>query len=238
VTFDDGYADNESVALPILRRHEIPATFFVATGFLNGGRMWNDTVIEAVRQCESATLDLTDIGLDRVALGQGAARAAGAESLLRAIKHRPPAERADLVEEIRRRVGRPLPDDLMMTSTQVRLLADAGMEIGAHTVTLPILRALSDQEALREITRSRKALQDLTGQRVNAFAYPNGRPGDDYGLRDRNLVEQSGFAYAVSTRRGVAHATSDRFQLPRFTPWDRQPARWLGRLILEYRNTQ
>ena len=52
VTFDDGYADNESVALPILKKSGIPATVFVATGFLNGGQMWNDTVIESIRTCD------------------------------------------------------------------------------------------------------------------------------------------------------------------------------------------
>jgi peptidoglycan/xylan/chitin deacetylase (PgdA/CDA1 family) len=238
VTFDDGYSDNESVALPILGRHEVPATFFVATGFLDGGRMWNDTVIEAIRRCESAVLDLTGIGLDRIALREGAARGAVAETILRAIKHRPPAERVELAEEIGRRVGQPLPNDLMMTSTQVRRLADAGMEIGAHTATHPILLTVSDEVALREITHSRQELQAMTGRPVDAFAYPNGRPGHDYGMRDRNLLERLGFAYAVSTRRGVAHATSDQFQLPRFTPWDRHLAGWLGRLLLEYRNVQ
>src|SRR5438067_10198380 len=43
ITFDDGYADNAEIALPILQRHGMPATFFVATGFLDGGRMFNDT---------------------------------------------------------------------------------------------------------------------------------------------------------------------------------------------------
>ena len=52
ITFDDGYADNHHVALPILRRHGLVATFFIATGFLDGGRMWNDTVIEAIRACK------------------------------------------------------------------------------------------------------------------------------------------------------------------------------------------
>ena len=50
VTFDDGYADNARIALPILREERVPATFFIATAYLDGGRMWNDTVIEAVRR--------------------------------------------------------------------------------------------------------------------------------------------------------------------------------------------
>jgi peptidoglycan/xylan/chitin deacetylase (PgdA/CDA1 family) len=57
ITFDDGYANNCEVALPILRERGIPATVFVATGFLNGGRMFNDTVIEAIRRA-GAELDL------------------------------------------------------------------------------------------------------------------------------------------------------------------------------------
>ena len=49
VTFDDGYADNEELAMPVLRRHGMPATVFVSTGSMNGGQMWNDTVIESIR---------------------------------------------------------------------------------------------------------------------------------------------------------------------------------------------
>jgi peptidoglycan/xylan/chitin deacetylase (PgdA/CDA1 family) len=52
ITFDDGYADKHDVAMPILQRHGLCATFFIATGFLNGGCMWNDTIIETVRACE------------------------------------------------------------------------------------------------------------------------------------------------------------------------------------------
>src|SRR5437762_5792628 len=49
ITFDDGYRDNCQTAMPILTRLGLPATFFIATGYLDGGRMFNDTVIEAVR---------------------------------------------------------------------------------------------------------------------------------------------------------------------------------------------
>ena len=64
ITFDDGYADNRTVAAPLLERHGLPCTFFVATGFLDGGRMWNDTLIETVRRAPGQTLDLRDLTPD------------------------------------------------------------------------------------------------------------------------------------------------------------------------------
>ena len=63
ITFDDGYADNAEVAAPILERLGLPATFFVTTGFLQGGCMWNDRVIEALRNCAADELDLSELGL-------------------------------------------------------------------------------------------------------------------------------------------------------------------------------
>lgn len=236
VSFDDGYADNATVALPILLRQGIVATFFVAPGFLNGGRMWNDSIIEAVRRAAGETIDLGDYGQGSVPLGVDAGRGAVAESIIRSVKHLPPDERRRQVERLCASVGADLPTNLMMTSDQVRRLAEAGMEIGAHTMTHPILRTLSAPVAEHEINASRAALEAITGRAVRAFAYPNGRPGEDYTERDRDLVASLGFAFALSTRWGAATRESDMFQLPRFTPWDRAPARWLARLLLAFRN--
>jgi peptidoglycan/xylan/chitin deacetylase (PgdA/CDA1 family) len=69
ITFDDGYADNALVALPILKAHGLHATFFVADGYLNGGRMFNDTVIEAVRRVDGPALEL---GFNSVGNGERA----------------------------------------------------------------------------------------------------------------------------------------------------------------------
>ena len=235
VTFDDGYADNATQALPILVRHGVPATFFVAPGFLDGGRMWNDSIIETVRRAPAGPLALQEFGLDTVTLADDAARGVVAGRILKSIKHRPFEERQRLVSRFCDRVGRRLPDDLMMTSSQVREMANAGMEIGAHTMTHPILRTLPDESARSEIARSRQALEGIVGQPVRLFAYPNGRPGEDYTRRDRDVVESLGFDAAMSTTWGAASRDSDFYQLPRFTPWDQASPRWFGRLMLAFR---
>jgi peptidoglycan/xylan/chitin deacetylase (PgdA/CDA1 family) len=234
ITFDDGYADNATIALPILKKHGLSATFFVATGFLDGGRMWNDSVIEAVRRAPAGIMRREEFGLPEAALGKESVRGAVAGEMLRAIKHRPPEERLARVEAFCRRIGATFPADLMMTSSQVRDLVDAGMAIGAHTVNHPILAALSVEQAREEISTSRRVLESITGRRVMAFAYPNGQPGDDYTERDRDIVRELGFDCALSTWWGVASRDSDRYQLPRFTPWDRSPDRWLARLLLAF----
>jgi peptidoglycan/xylan/chitin deacetylase (PgdA/CDA1 family) len=235
VTFDDGYADNAEVALPILLRHGVPATFFVASGFLDGGRMWNDSVAESIRRAPAGTLDLRDLQLGSHQLTSQVQRSRVANQIVASIKRLPQPERQARVDALCERIGVALPDDLMMTSAQVRNLAQAGMEVGAHTVSHPILRTLDDQTARQEIQGNRAALERIIGTAVRSFAYPNGKLGDDYTERDRDLVESLGFDYALSTQRGVATGESDRFQLPRFTPWDVSPERWLARLLLEYR---
>lgn len=236
VTFDDGYADNLEVAAPILRSAGVPATFFVATGYLGGGRMWNDTVIESVRRLPAGEHDFGDLGLGARRVSDVESRRTLCRAAIAAIKHRPQPQRQRLADALSSRVGAPLPDDLMMSAHQVRELADQGFDIGGHTVTHPILRVLPPTEAAREIRQGREELERISGRAVDLFAYPNGRPGDDYGDEHVAAVRDIGFAAAVSTKRGVCSSRSDAWQLPRFTPWDRTPGRFLARMLLEYRN--
>lgn len=234
ITFDDGYADNHDVALPVLRAHGLPATFFVATDYLDGGRMWNDTVIEAIRRCRDDVLelDLPGVGRQRFELTSAVQRRKAIDDVLRAIKHLDIDERLAATHAVADRVGARLPSDLMMSSAQVRALAAAGMQVGAHTASHPILARLSDAQARDEIEQGRAVLEGLTGRRVSLFAYPNGRPNQDYGARDVKLAKDLGFDAAVTTSTGAAGPDcSDFLQLPRFTPWDRTPAAFALRLL-------
>lgn len=236
LSFDDGYADNHDVALPLLQKHGLPCSFFVATGFLDGGRMWNDTLIEAVRLSDKAVLDLRGLqdgrgeDLGQHALGDTAGRRAALGQLIERVKYLPPEPRVACVNAIAARAEVSPPDDLMMSSQQVRALRRAGMQIGAHTVNHPILAKLDAQQAADEMGRSRDVLQALLGEKVGLFAYPNGRPGTDY-LPEVHpaLARELGFDAAVSTRWAAARRTDDVFQIPRFTPWDR------GRLMFGLR---
>ena len=234
ITFDDGYADNFRVACPVLRRLKLPATFFVATGFLGGGRMWNDTVIETVRRSPGPRLDLQRFALGVHEIGGIVERRAAIDAILAALKYRAPEERARIVAEL---ATPQLPTDLMMTPEELRRLHRAGMSIGAHTVSHPILQRLPLEQARREIAEGRAALESLIGEPVALFAYPNGRPGTDYGPEHVELVRSLGFSGAVSTAWGAWRAGVDRYQVPRFTPWDRTRSRFALRLARNFFET-
>ena len=231
ITFDDGYADNHHVALPILQRHGLNATFFIATGFLDGGRMWNDTIIESIRACSLPVLDLSTLGLGRHAQGSLDDRRAAIASLIAQIKYRPVDERTVITEQLAQLAGVQPPDDLMMTSNEVKAMRHAGMQIGAHTVSHPILARLSDEQARQEIEGSKRFLEQLLDDRVGLFAYPNGKPGEDYTPQTVDVVRSLGFDAAVSTQWGASRASTDQLQIPRFTPWDRTRFRFGARLL-------
>ena len=156
------------------------------------------------------------------------------DSILRQIKHFDPQKRIALVNEIQKR-GPKLPDDLMLTDAQIQSLARNGVTIGAHTVNHPILTSISGETARSEIQESKQYLETLLQEPIDVFAYPNGRPELDYTSEHRNLVSELGFKVAVSTHWGVSTTQSDRYQLPRFTPWDRHPLKFAIRLLANYR---
>jgi len=232
ITFDDGYADNALIALPILKAHGLHATFFVADGFLSGGRMFNDTVIEAVRRVAGPVLELGFAGLPpSIAVGSPDERRAAIGRILGVVKYLAPPERAVAVERIARLAASPLPDELMMTAEQVRSLADAGMDVGGHTVNHPILARVDVETARREIDDNRRTLRAITGRDPTLFAYPNGTPVKDYAYVHTQLARAAGYKAAVTTSWGAADTHCDPYQLPRFTPWDREPKRFAVRIM-------
>lgn len=222
ITFDDGYADNLTQALPILQKNRIHATFFIATDYLDGGRMFNDTVIEAVRLAPAGEHDLRAFGLGCYTLMSMDERINAIRDILLKVKYLPWDERAQQVAEIGRHLtAEPLPKDLMLTTEQLRTLHNAGMDIGAHTASHPILARTPNTEAWNDIRRGKQRLEHLLNTEIRVFAYPNGRPSTDYLPVHVEMVRELGFIGAVSTASGAARNDMDPYQLPRFSPWSR-----------------
>lgn len=233
ITFDDGYIDNHDVALSVLKRHRLPATIFVATAFLEGGMMWNDMVTEAMRASPLPAFDARDLLPALPApfpLGTPLERRVALERLIDAVKYLPPGERLERVQALVERSRAVLPAQLMMGAEQLRSMQREGMLIGGHTITHPILAGLPREAARAEMLGGKQALESLLGRPVTVFAYPNGKPGEDFSDESVELAREVGFRAAVTTAWGAAHHETDPMLIPRFTPWDRTATRFAARM--------
>ncbi|MBL8201858.1 MAG: polysaccharide deacetylase family protein [Chromatiales bacterium] len=235
ITFDDGYADNYQVALPVLRHFGLHATFFVAAGFLDGGCMFNDLVIEACRVAPPGAWDTGLAGAGTCHVTDGPGRVRLANQLIGRLKYLAGPDRLGAALQLLHAAGGRPPDHLMMTSDEVRSLHRAGMAIGGHTLSHPILARLVADEAAREISSGKAALENLLGAPVPLFAYPNGKPGTDYLSRDVALARGAGFDAAVTTVWASATRNGDAFEIPRVGSWDRSRDRFCARLLRCYR---
>ncbi len=225
ITFDGGYAEHAAVAMPLLQRHGLPATFFVASGFLDGGYSWSDAVIELVRTAPGTRLNLSRGGFGVYDIGCMQQRRAVLDMLLAALATLAPVERLERVRLMARHTSA-----TMLSSDQLIALHRAGMEVGAHTVNQASLASLSNAEARAEIGNNRTRLEQIIQAPVRLFAYPNGKPGCDFEKRHGNMLRSAGFDAAVTTAPGAARPDTDPYELPRFTPWDRSSSGFLLRM--------
>ncbi len=236
ITFDDGYRSTHDLALPILKELNLPATVFVTSGYIGEGNMWNDKILEAVRRLPSDQLDLRETGLGIHALQTIDERKHTIQKLTQDAKYLPPKERLDLTVRLEELAGEVFDHGLMLTREMVCTMAEQNIEIGAHTITHPILTSLDDNSARHEIEGGKLQLEAITGRPVRLFAYPNGKAGMDFDERHVVMAKEAGFAAAFTTAFGAATNENDRYQIPRCRPWDATPffyglrlLRWLAR---------
>ncbi|VXC20619.1 polysaccharide deacetylase family protein [Massilia sp. 9I] len=231
ITFDDGYRSIHDLALPVLRRFGLPATVFVTSGHVDKGNMWNDRIIEAVQMLPDGPLDLRDLGLGAFSLRSLDDRMAAIGILTERSKYLPPPERSNVTERLAAMAGGSMTPELMLTRDMLLNLDRHGIEIGAHTVTHPILTSLDEASARSEIAGGKEDLEAILGKPVRLFAYPNGKVGMDFDQRHVAMVREAGFDAAFTTAVGAITPDQDRFQLPRSRPWDRSPLMFGLRLL-------
>jgi peptidoglycan/xylan/chitin deacetylase (PgdA/CDA1 family) len=215
LTFDDGYADNAEVAWPLIEKQGATATFFLTTGFVDGEPLWFDVAARALRAMARSSGGASDTlaGAIGLLLPEWRPRTSVFETVSR-MKYLGPRERERLVSlmsnlaEGEGAAARPL------SWEQATAIQQTGGEIGAHTLSHPILSRLDPAEQEREIAGSRERIAAELGSEPASFAYPNGSRRD-FDATTREIVARGGFEAACTTISGSNGRASDPFSLHR-----------------------
>ena len=225
ITFDDGWHDNLTHALPALRAHGLPAVVYLPVNFIGTRRrFWREglthLLLEAVRRVHAD-------GANRACL-EPVLRAQGFEDLL-ALPDGDP--RPAVVEAVQREAHRRVDDggrgalecalgvdaasldavDTFLSWDEVRMMAAEGVSFGAHGVEHRLLAALPAAEADREVRESMRVVAEQLGVPALGFSYPNGSVTPAV----RDMVEAAGYRAAFTTEPGTVDVRDDRFMLKR-----------------------
>lgn len=223
VTFDDGYEDNLSVAVPLLREAGIPATFFVCTGSLGDARgFWWDRVTSAVAATAVPTVDVEGLeGLVAVdELSSPESRTRATLAIAAQLKPLAPATRDGLLDELEARLpvrpgGRRTPAPVLDEAGLRALAAQPAVTIGAHTRGHPMLSRLARDAQTAEIIDSVETIHAVTGTRPSFVAYPYGGR-DDYDDDSCGAAADAGMTMAFGNHGGVIDPVSDPYRIPRY----------------------
>lgn len=221
ITFDDGYQNNFDVAFPILRREEIPATIFLATGLTNtNATVWYCRLNLALSQTSEPHIDWNGFRFDLSTAGLRAKASATIQESLKQLEH------SQLVDNVRKivlqldgdpdraiEIGSPF---RMLDNNVIAEMAGSGLiEFGAHTHRHTILSLLSKEERFNEIRQSTNAIYELTGRPCKCFAYPNGKV-EDYNIETIRDLETCGIQMALTTIPGPNDGMTPEMELRRY----------------------
>jgi peptidoglycan/xylan/chitin deacetylase (PgdA/CDA1 family) len=248
LTFDDGYADNLLNAKPILEQYDIPATVFVANGYVEQVReYWWDELERLFLQPgilpNKLELSLNDQSY-QWELGDAANYSKAdyqkhqgwyaehkndptlRHQLYRSVWRLMQPLQADRQQQILSELrtwaeieSTPRSTHRPLTVAELSTLDEGDLvEVGSHTAMHPFLSALPIPLQRQEIQQGKARLEEILGHSVRSFAYPYG----DYTPETVALVQAAGFERACSTVSARVQPQSDRFQLPRVEvlDWD------------------
>lgn len=207
VTFDDGYANNISLGLPVLQQFRVPATIYLATGYLGSPDMlWTVRLRGAIIGTRATTLSLNGgSGGPRSVPRTMRGRNRLVEEMKRDFAARPRPERMRILEHLEVELGGATwSRDAFGFMNREELAAGASsglLTFGAHTVHHEILGQCSDEVVAREVQDSVDAVRELGVPLSNTFAYPNGEP-PDFDQRAQAAVEAAGCRAALTTIPG------------------------------------
>ncbi|GEM_PF-311697 len=217
LTFDDGYRDNLTEALPVLRKYDAAATVFPVVRTASGGRpLWWDELSQIVRDArlhDDVNLEaLAATVLDMELLEDGVAAAEAICRRLVPLAHVDRDRQLELLSQrlgVDRQAGRAA--DLYANWDELRVMAAAGVEVGSHTIDHVVLSCETPDTIHEQLVGSKRAIEQQLRRPVSCLSYPNG--GHDGAVHE--LAAAAGYRAAVTVEHGVNHSDTDPFQLRR-----------------------
>ena len=220
ITFDDGYRDNYEVAFPILRSYGAAATFFLTTGFLDGGIVpWWDEVAWMIRKTEEGALNLHGYHEHPIFLDEPD-RCDAIHKVLMIYKSLRGEEADAFLDVVANETGsgrcpEHMGNPLWMTWDMVREMRQGGMSIGSHTVMHPVLARQTTARQDWEIGQSKRRIEEEIGESISALSYPIGK-ACSYNDITLNCLERHGYHWAFTYSGGYAKPGSTNcFSIPR-----------------------
>lgn len=214
LTFDDGWQDNYLLAFPVLKKHNVPATIFVAVDFIGTTtefwqvklfRQLQELSLEEVQSWPDSELKRKIIGIFKAGFGPDTYR-----FLVRYLKSKPRKELESLLEPLFSRDSRK-PEPAVLGWEEIKEMRQSGIDFGSHTLNHIILPVENDETIREELQSSRQILEQHLNKPVRYFAYPSG----EYDERAKALVRQAGYAAAFSTKEDINTSLTDPFELGR-----------------------
>ncbi len=210
ITFDDDDPRYVTNVVPLLRRFDLSATFF-----LNGASLDEDAWFwwERLQAAWDAGAVRTDVvpALPTAVADRVVSAGGGLEAVASAISGLSATEKARVDALLESRVA---PPAARMSEEQVRAVAEAGHEIGFHTLRHDYLPALEGAEVEQAVSDGRERLAAASASSVMVFAYPSG--GVSPGVA--KAVRHAGYSFAFTTQKGAITPDSDPMALGRIVP--------------------
>lgn len=221
VTFDDGYKDNLTYALPVLKKYRVPATIYIPTRFPDGNcQMWWYELEELCNQFNSIlfTLHAKDYFFRTQDTAQKNYCFRKIHKIMQSL---PENEQNDLMSIIRQGRMQINYKDLCLTWEEIQKFdRESLITIGAHTHSHVNMKQLSIDEVGKEILTNKLLLEEKLGHTIEHFAYPYGT-SNEAGIREYSAVATYGFKTAVTNRCDSLKSISQMFCLPRYSVLER-----------------
>ena len=239
LTFDDGWLDNYTNAFPVLKDHQVPATVFLATGFIGTQRwFWPEEVSFSLAWLYQNKMDSSNLPgilqklFDKTQFYSSGLLCNAIDKFIDELKQYEPQQRKQVVSVLKDVCPVKKNERLLMNWDEVQEMTDSGLiSFGAHTASHALLDQLPIDKAGVEIQKSKKQIEKRIKKQVNFFAFPNG----NYNKKVLAILRDTQFAAAVTTMRGYINISSHLLELPRISIHDDiscTPPLFLWRLLV------